>query len=305
MVAVWDNSLTGTNTRREVFVNQYDGTSWAGEVLISDTTTVDRDHNRYTSVAVDRQSNIYVFQTLGIISGSDPRPRKILMHKKAWGAAWTLPHAAEIAVDTINFRDMSAVTDSDNVIHLAYRRDIKADTLGLAEMVYTFSKDGGVTWAPRLVVSRPQHDAGYITVGNRVRKQYGVDILWRESRDINRGDQDTTAVVCANIPYSMITAVENDQLPVRFETLANYPNPFNPSTMVAFDVIPRGAVSLVIYDVLGREVRTLVNDVMESGAHQVRWDGRNNSSLPATSGVYVARLSTVSGSRTTSMLLLK
>jgi hypothetical protein len=172
-------------------------------------------------------------------------------------------------------------------------------------MVYTFSKDGGTTWAPRVVVSRPQHDAGYITVGNRIRKQYGVDILWRESRDINRGDQDTTAVVYANIPYSMITAVENEQLPVRFETLTNYPNPFNPSTMVTFDVMQRGAVSLVVYDVLGREVRTLVNDVMESGAHQVRWDGRNNSSLPATSGVYVARLSTVAGSRTIGMLLLK
>jgi hypothetical protein len=305
MVAVWDNSLTGTNTRREVFANQYDGTSWGGEVLISDTTSVDRDHNRYTSIAVDRQSNIYVFQTLGIISGADKRLRKLLMHKKSWGAAWTLPHEAEIDADTISFLEVSAVADTDNVIHLAYRRDIATDTLALDEMVYTFSKDGGTTWAPRFVLSRPQHDAGYLTIGNRVRKQYGVDILWRESRDILRSDQDTTAVVYANIPYSMITAVENDQLPVRFETLANYPNPFNPSTMVTFGVIQRGAVSLVVYDVLGREVRTLVNDVMDPGAHQVRWDGRNNSYLPATSGVYVARLSTVAGSRTTSMLLLK
>jgi hypothetical protein len=305
MVAVWDNSLTGTNARREVFVNQYDGTSWSGEVLISDTTTVDRDHNRYTSVAVDRQSNIYVFQTLGVISGADPRLRKILMHRKAWGAAWTLPHAAEIEEDTISFMDLSAVADSGDVIHLAYRRDIKADTLGLSEMVYTFSKDGGSTWSPRLVLSRPDHDAGYITIGNRVRRQYGVDILWRESRDPFKNDQDTMAVLYANIPYSMITSVENEPLPAQFEILANYPNPFNPSTTVTFDVARRGAVSLVVYDVLGREVRTLVNDVLESGLHEVRWDGRNDGALPATSGVYIARLSTVSGSRTISMLLLK
>ncbi len=305
MVAVWDNSLTGTNTRREVFVNQYDGASWDGEVLISDTTIVDRDANQYTSVAVDRQSNIYVFHTQRVIAAVDQRLRKVLMHKKAWGEAWTLPHEAEIETDTVNFLSVSAVADTDNVIHLVYRRDIKADTNSIDEIAYTFSKDGGSTWSPRLVLSRPQHDAGYVSMGNRVRKQYGVDVLWRESRDILKPDQDTTAVVYANIPYSMITAVENERVPVQFETLANYPNPFNPSTMVTFDVARRGAVSLVVYDVLGREVRTLVNDVLESGLHEIRWDGRSNGSLPATSGVYIARLSTVAGSRTISMLLLK
>ena len=52
LVAVWDNSLTGTMARREVFVSQYDGSAWQRWVMMSDTSTVDRDHNRYVSAAV-------------------------------------------------------------------------------------------------------------------------------------------------------------------------------------------------------------------------------------------------------------
>ncbi len=305
MVAIWDNSLTGTASRREVFVNQYDGSAWMGEVRISDTTTVDRDHNRYNTVAVDAQSNIYAFYTLGVIAGADPRPRKLFMHKKAWAAPWTLPETAVLASDTISFLDMSAVADSDDVLHLTYRRDIQADTLGLDEIVYTFSKDGGTTWSPRLVVSRPLHDAGYATIANRVRKATGIDILLRESQDEGVGDQSTTAIIYANVPYNFVTSVSDQNLPVGFEILANYPNPFNPATTITYDVAARGQVRLAIYDVLGREVRMLVNDVQDGGRYDVRWDGRTDLLQPATSGMYIARLSTDTGSRTLTMLLLK
>ncbi|HSQ74997.1 MAG TPA: T9SS type A sorting domain-containing protein [Bacteroidota bacterium] len=305
MVAIWDNSLTGTMPRREVFVNQYDGSAWQEAVRISDTSSVDRDHNRYTSIAMDAQSNIYAFYTLSVVSGTDPRLRKILLHKKAWLAKWTLPETAVLESDTISFMDISAVVDSAQVIHVTYRRDIKADTLGLDETAYTFSKDGGATWAPRVVVSRPKHDAGYATIANRVRRAYGIDILLRESQDENVGDQSTTAVVYANIPYSFVTSVSEEQIPVGFNLLANYPNPFNPSTTIAYDVAVKGQVTLTIYDMLGREVRTLVNDVQDGGRHEMQWDGRSNLLQPVTSGVYMARLTTGAGARTLSIMLLK
>lgn len=305
MVAIWDNSLTGTAARREVFVNQYDGSAWLGEVRISDTSTVDRDHNRYTAVAVDNLSNIYAFYNLAVTGAADPRLRKVLLHKKAWSASWTLPETAVLETDTVSFFDISAVADSDGVIHVTYRRDIKADTLNLDETVYTYSKNGGGNWSPRLVVSRPKHDAGYATIANRVRKATGIDILFRESSDENVGDQAITAIVYANVPYSFVTSVNEERTPVGFDLLANYPNPFNPSTTIAYDVTMKGQVTLTIFDMLGREVRTLVNDVQDGGRHEIQWDGRTNLMQPVTSGVYMARLTTGTGARTLSMMLLK
>jgi hypothetical protein len=75
----------------------------------------------------------------------------------------------------------------------------------------------------------------------------------------------------------------------------NYPNPFNPSTTIAFE-IPAGTsrqvgtVSLRIYDVLGRETMTLMNEEKPAGRYSITWDGRNSSGNPVASGVYFYRM---------------
>ena len=65
----------------------------------------------------------------------------------------------------------------------------------------------------------------------------------------------------------------NNVTPMRYELAQNYPNPFNPTTDIRFVVPNTEKVSLVIYDVLGRQVKTLVNEKMVAGAHKVMWDG--------------------------------
>ncbi len=72
--------------------------------------------------------------------------------------------------------------------------------------------------------------------------------------------------------------------------IGSRPNPFNPSTTVQFDLARTGATSLKIYDVRGRLVRTLVDGAMDSGRHQMAWDGRNNSGRPVASGVYLLEM---------------
>lgn len=71
---------------------------------------------------------------------------------------------------------------------------------------------------------------------------------------------------------------------------ANYPNPFNPRTNILYSLPRTMAVRLLIYDVQGRLVRKLVDDVQEAGERQATWDGRDDRGLPASSGVYVYRL---------------
>jgi hypothetical protein len=76
-------------------------------------------------------------------------------------------------------------------------------------------------------------------------------------------------------------------LPAEFKLHQNYPNPFNPSTTIEFQLPARTAVSLKIYDIQGRLVKTLVKQEMEAGNHQVVWDGKDEAGNAAASGVYL------------------
>lgn len=83
------------------------------------------------------------------------------------------------------------------------------------------------------------------------------------------------------------------------------PNPFNPPTTLRYTIAERGHVSLVVYDVRGQPVATLVNAVVEAGAYAASWNGCDGSGRPAGSGVYFARLSSPAGTRSYKMTLLK
>jgi hypothetical protein len=85
----------------------------------------------------------------------------------------------------------------------------------------------------------------------------------------------------------------------------NYPNPFNPQTTIAFSITTRGHVELNVYDVGGRLVRELADEVRAAGAHTVAWDGRDGNGSLVASGVYFYRLSSPGFSQTKKMVLLK
>ena len=111
-----------------------------------------------------------------------------------------------------------------------------------------------------------------------------------------------------NYAASGITGI-NDAVgagvPERFELSQNYPNPFNPSTEIHF-VIPKAQqTTLVVYDLLGRKVRTVVNEELHAGEHLVTWDGRNDRGHMAASGVYFYTLTSGYRVKTMKMMLLK
>ena len=86
---------------------------------------------------------------------------------------------------------------------------------------------------------------------------------------------------------------------------ANYPNPFNPETQIAYTLSETGPVELAIYNVLGQRVRTLVQEVQAAGRYQVVWNGRNDSGVSVASGIYLYRLSSAQGVQVRRLLLLK
>jgi len=96
-----------------------------------------------------------------------------------------------------------------------------------------------------------------------------------------------------------------DNLPGQFHLSQNYPNPFNPTTSVSFSLPSQSQVSLVVYNLLGQNVREVVNRVLPAGDHVAIWDGVDSFGKPAATGVYFYRLETDLFVETKKMLLLK
>ena len=70
----------------------------------------------------------------------------------------------------------------------------------------------------------------------------------------------------------------------------NYPNPFNPTTLISYTLAEVSDVKLVVYNILGKEVRVLVNNTQAMGSHSIQWDGRDAIGRKLSSGMYIYRL---------------
>ena len=108
-------------------------------------------------------------------------------------------------------------------------------------------------------------------------------------------------------PSAPNTAVTEDTsgLPSGFELGENYPNPFNPETVIPYSLPARTHVELTIYDVRGAKVRTLVDQALPGGRHATRWDGRDDVGQQVASGIYLYRLAITGAERTGRMALIR
>ena len=105
----------------------------------------------------------------------------------------------------------------------------------------------------------------------------------------------------------MVTAVEEEsaQALPRSLALRNYPNPFNASTVLSFQLPTDGQVRLEIYNSLGQRIALLLDDHLASGSYEFKWNGRNLQGRDSSSGVYFARLTTAGGLTTRKILLAR
>lgn len=94
-------------------------------------------------------------------------------------------------------------------------------------------------------------------------------------------------------------------VPTKFALHQNYPNPFNPSTRIEFDLPHQINVSLKVYDIVGRELTTMLNESMNPGYHRVHWNGRNKRGQQVPSGIYIVRLVTSEYSKSIKLVLMK
>jgi hypothetical protein len=118
--------------------------------------------------------------------------------------------------------------------------------------------------------------------------------IWSISPSINNGYPYFTLNIITSVEAAIVGT------PKTFSLLQNYPNPFNPTTTISFNLSSRLFVSLNVFDLLGREVATIVSEEMSAGSYSLQW---NAATMP--SGVYFYRLQAGSFTETKRLVLLK
>jgi hypothetical protein len=206
--------------------------------------------------------------------------------------------------------DMPSIGLSGNTIVVAYQAMMEGDTstnrYNCNDIFMVTSSNGGATWStPRNLSNSRGLDDRFVSV-SPWNPEGIVNLVWQEDTEAGGNiiaDPGATVQLTRQVFLHTSTTVgveEGALLPSSFSLDQNYPNPFNPSTTISYTLGQAGRVSLKVYDLLGRSVATIQDQVVASGSHRVSFDA---SVLP--SGVYVYRLQTGTFTQSRKMILLR
>ncbi|MFZ4591422.1 MAG: YCF48-related protein [Ignavibacteria bacterium] len=163
----------------------------------------------------------------------------------------------------------------------------------------TKTTNGGLNWQTQVITN------SFITHKIFFIDQYTGWTVGLNNISQNKVLKTTTGGITFINPISTET-------PSKYSLSQNYPNPFNPTTNIKFSIVNTGEVKLVVYDIQGREVRTLVNESLKPGTYEAAFDARHGGSSSLNSGVYFYKLvvrhggsSTGNFTETKKMLLIK
>jgi len=189
---------------------------------------------------------------------------------------YNLTNGYWMAMDDVDNVQITWVDDRDGNDEIYYA---KLDNNGSKLVNDTrLTNDNANSWWPRIEVD-----------GNE-----SIHIIWDDNRDGNREIYYKKGAITTGI------AANQNNNPTEYFIGQNYPNPFNPTTTINYQIPELSYVTLKVYDVLGSEVTTLVNEEKSTGSYEVEF---NASTLP--SGIYFYRLQAGSFVETKKMVLLK
>lgn len=229
------------------------------------------------------------------------------------------------ATDTVNFKMKNATTDDFTAkISSVAGQDltwfidqwVKEPNHPTYQNTYNITNLGGNNYRVNFVAKQTQTNTVFHKMPIQIKFSFstGADTTVRVMNDVNNqmysfffNRQPTTVVFDPNNDIVLKTASltvginsESNIIPTKFAVYQNYPNPFNPTTNIKFDIPKNSFVSLKVFDVLGKEVAVLINEVRNAGSYSVDW-----SASVYTSGVYFYKLESKDFTETKRMLLIK
>jgi photosystem II stability/assembly factor-like uncharacterized protein len=257
--------LPWSNELAAVAISNENVATVVGDGIIARTTDGGITWSRQVSNAFGMRSVAFWGSDLGVVVGDGGA----LMRTTNGGTTWT--------------QQLSSTTSSLKGVWTPNGTNFFAVGVGGAVVI---SNNGGTTWT------------GIAT--EAVQDLYAVHFS-----DVDRGTiVGDKGIVLRTVPSGTISFVEDDHrsttTPSEFSLAQNYPNPFNGMTTIEFQIARTSSVVLKLYDLLGRQVATLVDEVKGPGQYRLRWDSKNLSS-----GIYFCRLSVGDAVATKKMILLK
>ncbi|GEM_PF-1770531 len=156
----------------------------------------------------------------------------------------------------------------------------------------------------------------YLDITDFVKSEYGgdkiVSICFVDDSPSGtdarfRSTRATTGILPALVIYRSATHVQQEAgiVPPLFAIKQNYPNPFNPDTRISYSLPHAGQVKIAVYDILGKEIRTLKDGVEDAGSKEVGWDARSNDGKQVSSGVYLCKIYYGEAFQAVKMILLR
>ena len=139
-------------------------------------------------------------------------------------------------------------------------------------------------YAGRVYAAGSINDTVTVTVG-AYGAYFGMQV--QDNAVINAGQYELTVAIGVGVTVS---ADEHGLTPESFELYQNFPNPFNPETVIQFDVAKRTEMNISVYNLLGQRVKTLLNKNMETGTYTLKWNGRDDTGSMLPSGMYFYEL---------------
>lgn len=194
-----------------------------------------------------------------------------------------------------NFPTRLAVDDS-GIVHLVWhdRRN------GYNTCFYDQSLDGGETFSNDIMINDEMDSVSCVFPRIAVDNNKDIYVTWVDERN---GNDKYDVFFSRN---DNITALNNDNYqPVKFTLFQNYPNPFNPQTTIRCSIEQPTRVKIQIYNQLGQQLRTLVNERKQAGEFSVTWDGKDSQGNTLASGIYYYRLTAGNQVDTKKMLYLR
>ncbi|MCX6165638.1 MAG: T9SS type A sorting domain-containing protein [Ignavibacteriae bacterium] len=225
--------------------------------------------------------------------------------------------------NAINCQIVLADIDGDNLTELVFDDNTYSTTTGLGQYL-AYNHDGtpvtgwplnttGTTFFTTPCFTDVNNNGTLDMIGAGIEgtspNQYTNIYLWNTgqvyhpTKNYNRMWQYNTrhnGVYGDTLTLVGISTSPNTNTPDKFELMQNYPNPFNPTTNIKYQLGNNSFVSLKVYDILGKEVATLINEYKKAGTYEVRFDGKNLSS-----GIYLYKINAGDFSETKMMSLVK
>ncbi|MCJ7801203.1 MAG: S8 family serine peptidase, partial [Candidatus Marinimicrobia bacterium] len=153
------------------------------------------------------------------------------------------------------------------------------------------------TWTPLMVREALMKTASQ---PNRPDNDYGYGII-----DIWEAMTVDSLLIDGIMTHIDNLLIDHPLIPDKFELYQNYPNPFNSNTTIEYDIKQHSNITIKIFDILGKEIITLVNNIESPGKKSITWNGTDNNGNPVSTGVYIYNLILGDKSYTKKMLLIK